>query len=345
MSLSITVCGQSNASGHWRTQEDAAAFPPEPFNRSGANFSSDVNANSEANGHAIWGYVAHLLALRHSGIGPIKCWNAAVGSTGVALEWNGTKMVATDIDGGNLVTSGTTLTASACDLSVFADGDTLFLRNMGTQGTRTVTGTPLTGSLSVTSAFTTDGTYTEAAVRSNAIDYDDPAFDPNSYYAAAKALFDRGTFDKRIVICQWGNRDYKCKQNSGDMKVQLQKFVDYWQNEGADAILLGGTLLGENTASGDFFDNGMIFMRDVWLSVCTELASENADVHLGAHVGQEFDWSVTLADAYKSDEVHFSYSTNFVAAEAWYRAIATALGYTPSTVGAVDLTFPRIKTA
>lgn len=298
----------------------------------------------------MWPYVAQLLARRHQ----LKAmfWNSAVGSTSLQASWNGQKVASASAAGvGDITISGVNVTTTTGGLDMFADGDVIQPRNLGANfGARTVTGTPSSTALTVTSAFAADGVFSTGALHGPYVGFQDGGFDPNSYYSDAKTNgFDVGRFDARYVLLQFGNNDQNNRQSQDDVEANLQAFVDYWRDAGADGILLGGTLQG-TTASGTVFNNDMRFMQDAWLPACEAIVAANSGVYLGAHIGQEVDWVGT--GWYKSDGIHWNHDLHYVASEAWYRAIATMLGLALSTagraytaIGSGELTYPATRTA
>lgn len=326
MAISIVVCGQSNALGHWRNASDTEAFPNSAWRASYLTVNpTSPRATDVGRGHAIWPYVAQLLWNRHR----VKAmfWNAAQGGTALQTDWNGQKVVQTF-----LTTSGTTLSA-ASGLDVFSNGDTIRLRNCGGNLTnRVVVGNPTATDLTVNSPWDEDGGFVGAAAHGAYIGFSDAAFDPNGHYATAfDSGFSVGRFDAKYVLCQWGNSDQENKQTQADCQANLQTFVDYWQSKNVDKVLLGGTLVG-TTVSGDIFSNRMNFMQNAWLPACEQVVADNSNIaHLGAHMGQEVNWDGT--NWYKSDGIHWNYGMNYIAAEAWYRVISEMLGYIPSTAG------------
>ena len=344
MTISFTACGQSHFRGNWRTPSELGPAYPGGFAFGGtSNYPTVPNANDPATqGIPMFARIAELLYLRHGT--KAHFWNAAVGATSLASSWNGTQIVTTTDHGGPWTISGSTITAPA-GMDEAADGDLIRLRNCGANdGTYTVSGTPSSTVLTITGTFPEAGSYTNCAFRiGNPPVVGGAGWDPNAYYANAHDNgFALGRFDARYVMSGWMNNDFSRRQSLSDVKTQMDRFVDYWQAKGADGILLGGAIVGTSLTE-TVYTNGMMFARDVWLAAAEQVVAENDDVYLGAHFADLVGYNAT--GRYKADGVHMNFDSYHLWTEQWYRAIAAMLGYTLSTVGEFDLTYPRAKIA
>lgn len=291
------------------------------------------SADPDDTGRAFWPYVSRLLNRRHNILAHFH--NAAVGSTGVLFDWNGRyRATGNDAGTGDIAFNGSTVTTVTGGLDGFSAGQNIRVRGTASNdGQYTVSGTPTATSLTITGTFpANESARTQVAIHGPAVNRLSPGWDPNGYYASASAALAQGRFDERYAIAQWGNRDFNARMSRSDVEQELGYFADFWRNNGADGCILGGTLLNASLG-GTVYTTGQTFMRDAWMPACENLAAAYEDVFNGAHMGAAVGWYGT--PWYKSDNTHFNYDMNYLAAELWYEAIATMLGFTPSTEGRV----------